>query len=187
MKNYWIIPALIIILLVACKGKKEEKQEPPISAISIIKGQLNQLASSMYEFKKIDRIGNRNDTTWLKRDEIRALAEPFLSLPDIADKKIFKKYTEERLIDAQQNTLNITSTLKEGENGEIEKQILIVGLADESSGKVQSIFIDRAINSGDSTIEQKLFWQIDKYFTIGSIIIKETQPEKTYYRKVEWQ
>ena len=141
----------------------------------------------MYEFKKLERNGNRNDTTYLRRDEIRKLAEPFLSLPDITDKTNYKKYAEEKLIDADQGTLSITSTLKDGETGDIEKQIILVGMASESNGKVQSIYIDRSINSPDSTIEQKLFWQIDKYFTIGTIVSKENQPEKTYYTKVEWQ
>lgn len=187
MKNYWFIPALVITLIIGCKGKKDEKQEAAISAISIIKGQLHQLDSSMYEFKKIERNGNKNDTTYLRRDEIRKFAEPFLSLPDITDKKLFKKYLEDKLIDAQQETLNITSTLKDGEEGEIQKQIIIVGMSDQANGKVQSIFIDRTINTADSTIDQKLFWQIDRYFTIGSIVAKENQPEKIHYTKVEWQ
>src|SRR4029078_11164804 len=102
------------------------------------------------------------------------------------DKKYYKNYTEERLIDAQQETLNITSTAK-NENAAIQKQIIIIALANVSSGKVQSIFIDRYISSKDSTIEQKLFWEIDKYFSIGSIIEKENQPEKTSFTKVVWQ
>jgi hypothetical protein len=55
------------------------------------------------------------------------------------------------------------------------------------SGKVQSIFIDRYISSKDSTVEQKLFWEIDQYFSIHSIIEKENQPEKTRFTKVAWQ
>lgn len=190
MKNYWIFPVFTLILIISCKEKKENKQEKeelPISALSIIKGQMNKLDSSMYAFIKFERNGNKTDSVYLKREEIRKLAAPFLSLPDIADNAYYKKYTEERLIDAQQNTLNITSTLNDGEKGEIQKQIIIVGLADVSGGQVQSIFIDRSINSADSTIEQKLFWQIDKHFSIGNIIIKENQPEKTSYTKVEWQ
>jgi hypothetical protein len=107
-------------------------------------------------------------------------------LPEIADKEYYKNYTEERLIDAQQETLNITSTAK-NENAEIQKQIIVITLADVSSGKVQSIFIDRYIPSKDSTIEQKLFWEIDKYFSIGSIIEKEKQTDKTHFTKVIWE
>lgn len=187
MKNYRVVVAIAIILLFGCKENKKEKSDANISAISIIKGQLNKLDSSMFAFMKLERNGNRMDTTFLTRNEIRSLAEPFLSSPDITDKENQKNYSEERLIDAQQGTLSITSTLVDGKNGEIQKQILVVGLEDETGGKVQSIFIDRLINIADSTIEQKLFWQIDKFFTIGRIVTKESQPERTYYTKVEWQ
>lgn len=187
MKNYRILPILAIIIIVGCKEKKDEKQEPRISAVSIIKGQLNKLDSSLYVFKKIDRVETRSDTTFLRRDEIRKLAEPFLTLPDIADQKLYKKYTEERMLQADQATLSITSTLKEKETGEIQRQMLIVGISDASNGQVTSIFIDTYKDSADSTIEKKLVWEIDKYFTIYTTIHKENQPEKNYFTKVEWQ
>jgi hypothetical protein len=186
MKNYWIFPVLTI-LMVACKQKKEEKQDSPISAISIIKGQLNKLDSSLSSFMKLEKNGDKMDTTYLKRDEIRKLAEPFLSLPDIADKKLNKKYTEDRMLQADQQTLSITSTLKEGEKGEIQRQMLSVDISDISNGKVSSIFIDTYKESGDSTIEKKLVWEIDKYFTIYTTNQKENQPEKNYFTKIVWQ
>lgn len=187
MKNYWIIPGLVLIAVIGCKGKKGEKQDPPISAISIIKGQLNKLDSSLYEFKRIERIENKSDTAYLRRNEIRKLAEPFLLLPDIADQKLYKKYSEERLIQAEQETLSITSTLKENEKGEVQRQMLSIGLSDISNAQVSSIFIDTYTSSGDSTIEKKLVWEIDKYFTIYTTVQKQNQPEKNHFVKVEWQ
>ena len=186
MKNYLFIPALIAILFAASKEKKETNQEPPISVLSIIKGQLNHLDTSLYGITKYETADNTTDTTYPTRDEIRKIAAPFLTLPEIADKNYYKNYTEERLIDAQQETLNITSTAKD-ENAEIQKQIIVITLADVSSGKVQSVFIDRYVSSKDSTVEQKLFWEIDQYFSIGSIIEKENQPEKTRFTKLVWQ
>ena len=188
MKNYFLVPALTVILLTACKGKKETKEEDkPISVLSIIKGQLNHLDTSLYQVTKFEMINNQIDTAYLKREDIRKLATPFLSIPDVSDKEYSEKYTEDKLIDAQQGTLNITSTLKESSDAEIQKQIVIVDISDPSNGKIQSIYIDRYINSGDSTIQQKLFWEIDRYFSIGSIIEKEGQPDRTHTLKVAWQ
>ena len=186
MKNYLILPALIAVFFAACKEKKETEQEPPISALSIIKGQLNSLDTSLYSIIKYETTGNVTDTLYLKREDVRKFAAPFLTLPEIADKEYYENYTEERLIDAQQETLNITSTAK-SENAEIQKQIMVITLADVSSGKVQSIFIDRYIPSKDSTVEQKLFWEMDQYFSIRNIIEKENQHEKTRFTKVAWQ
>lgn len=188
MKNYLIVHVFTVILLVACKQKKETKDEPPISAVSIIKGQLNHLDTSLYQLIKIETNGNITDTSYLKREEITRLAGPFLSLPEIANGTYQDKYDEERLIDAQQQTLSITSTPKpENENAEIQKQILVIDMADMSNGKVQSIYIDRFLSSGDSTIQQKLFWEIDRYFSITDIIQKDNQPDRTHRTTVAWQ
>ena len=185
MKNCWILALIPVILIVSCKDKKDENRDPAISAISIIKGQLNKLDSSLYAFIKLEKNGNKMDTTYLKREEIRKLADPFLSLPDIADKKNQNKYDEERLIDAQQATLSITSTLKDSETAEVLKQMLIVDLSEAGNGKVQSIFIETYKKLADTTIEQKLFWEIDKYFTI--LIEKGERQEKSEFVKVQWQ
>ena len=191
MKNYLTCLLLTIFILAACNQKKESKKEeeskePPISALSIIKGQLNHLDTSIYEVKKFETANNVTDSTYLKRGEIRKAAEPFLTLPEIADEKYHEKYAESRLIDAQQNTLNITS-LSTSDSAEVQKQIIIISLSPTTNSTVQSIFIDRYITRGDSTIQQKLFWEIDKYFSIGSIIEKENQPEKIHTTKVTWQ
>ena len=192
MKNYFIFPALsILFLLIACKGKKDvpkekSKEEQPISALSIIKGQLNHLDTSIYEVKKFETINNVTDSTYLRRDEIRKIAAPFLSLPDIADAEYYEKYSEDKLIDIEQNTLNITAFSK-SDTAEIQKQIIIVSISPTENSKVQSIFIDRYISKGDSTIEQKLFWVLDNYFSIRNIIEKENQPEKILTTKVTWQ
>jgi len=192
MKNYFIFPALsILFLLIACKGKKDvpkekSKEEQPISALSIIKGQLNHLDTSIYEVKKFETINNVTDSTYLRRDEIRKIAAPFLSLPDIADAEYYEKYSEDKLIDIEQNTLNITAFSK-SDTAEIQKQIIIVSISPTENSKVQSIFIDRYISKGDSTIEQKLFWVLDNYFSIRNIIEKENQPEKILTTKVTWR
>ena len=90
MKNYLVIPVLIAILFVACKEKKEAKQEPPISVLSIIKGQLNHLDTSLYGITQYETAGTTTDTIYPRRDEIRSIAAPFLSLPEIADKNYAK-------------------------------------------------------------------------------------------------
>lgn len=189
MKNYFTISVLIVILFAACKEKKEspEKEDKPISVLSIIKGQLNHLDTSLYQLTKYETINNTIDSVYLKREEIRKFAAPFLSLPEIADKEYYNKYTEDKLIDAQQETLSITSTLKDSVDAEIQKQIVIIDIADISNGKIKSIYIDRYITSRDSSMQQKLFWEVDKYFSIGNIIEKENQPDKTQTIKITWQ
>ena len=163
-----------------------QKSTPPLSALSIIKGQLNNLETSIYEVKKFETIDNVTDSSYLKKEDIRKAAAPFLSLPEIADEKYYEKYTEDKVLDAQQNILNIT-TIAKSDTTEIQKQFIIVDISPTTDNKVQSIYIDRYISKGDSTLEQKLFWEIDKSFLIRSITGKKDQPEKVHSIKVMWQ
>lgn len=186
MKKNWLFISLITFIVFSCKEKNNLSEESPIPVISIINGQMKELDTSLYQFTKIETINNHSDTTFIRRDEVRKLAQPFLDAPEIANKDYSEQYSEERLIDAEQQTLSITSTAK-NEQAEVQKQIVIINLPDLSSGKVNSIFIDRYISNNDSTLQHKLFWEVDKSFTITSIIEKEAQPEIIKRVKVEWQ
>ena len=83
----------------------------------------------------------------------------------------------------QQNTLNITSLYQKVKQQKYKNKLLSLAFLQQTNSKVQSIYIDRYISKGDSTIEQKLFWEIDKYFSITDIIEKENQPEKIHSTK----
>lgn len=176
----------LILFICACRNKKKTTDEVPISAVSIIKGQINHLDTSLYQFTKYETVNGKTDTTWTNREEAKKLAGDFLSLPDITQKNYLSQYTEERLIDAAQNTLSITSTAK-NEAAEIQKQIIIISLDKIESGNVSSLFIDRIKEVKDSLIEQKLFWEIDNFFQIGNIIQVKNQPEKSQMLKVAWE
>lgn len=185
MKNIFISLVFLSNVFNSCKEKKQTANEPVISAISIIKGQLNHLDTSFYQISKIETIKGKTDTTYLKREEVRGFAFSFLSLTDISQSNYSENYIEERLIDEGQNTLSITATAK-NEQQEVQKQIIIIPLDELASGKVESIYIDRSVQMKDSSIQQKLFWQIGQYFQVGSIIQKGSDPEIIHIRKVKW-
>ena len=186
MKTFSYLFFGVTLLFIACKGNKKETSKQDISVLSIIKGQINHLDTSFYQIIKYETKDGKTDSSILKREEIKAVAADFLSLPDLTGKELKEKYTEEKLIDNNQNTLNIISTAN-NDNLEIRKQIIIVPIDDLASGKVQSIFFDRYIEKKDSSIEQKLFWQIDKFFQIGTIIRKANGPEQISFLKVRWE
>lgn len=186
MKNMYYSIAAVFFLFVACNEKKKSSKEAAISAISIIRGQVNHLDTSFFQLMKFETQDGKTDSAYIKREEVRGLAAGFLSLPDITLNNYSTNYVEERLIDAGQNTLSITATAK-NDTLEIQKQIIVVPLDESATGKVQSIYIDRSVQANDSSIQQRLFWQIDKYFQVGNIIQKGNMPEKTYILKVTWE
>jgi hypothetical protein len=186
-QNLFSVAVLLLLLLyTACKNKSRSNDEEVISALSIIKGQLNHLDTSLYQVTKYETTNEKTDTAWLKREQVREFAAPFISLPDISEDKYRDQYTEERLIDAGQEQLSITYTANK-ENAEILKQIFIIKLEDISGGNVHSIYIDRFIQNKDSSVQQKLYWEIDKHFSVGNIIQKNNAPETTHQLKVEWK
>jgi hypothetical protein len=190
MKKIFLYPVFLLGCLAACKEKSkksEEAKDPPISALSIIRGQLNHLDTSLYQLMKYEiREDGKTDTAYIKREDIRGYAKVFTDLPDIAETRYQKSYTEERLIDETQNALTITHTAKD-EKQEIQKQILIVNLEDAESGNVQSIYFDRILSAGDSSVQQRLLWQIDRFFQAASITQKENQAEKVHTLRLTWQ
>jgi hypothetical protein len=190
MKNMYVLTFTVSFFLIACKSKKDSKTDKStnssISVLSIFNGQVNHIDTSLYQVTRLDTKDGKTDTTYIRREDVRELAAPFLSLPDISRKDYEENYTEERFIDETQNSLSITATAKK-EGLEILKQIIIVPIDDLASGKVQSIFIDRQVQQGDSSVEQKLFWQVNKFFQVGSIIQKDANAEQTKLLKVTWE
>lgn len=186
MKKYYLLFFIIAASLFSCKGKKNKPEDSAISVISIIKGQLHHLDTSFYQIMKFTSSNGVNDSAYLKREDVKEYAKGFLEIPDIAEKKLLNQYTEERIIDESQNTLSITYTAKD-ENMEIQKEIIIVNIDDLASGKVQSIYIDRFLPEKDSSVQQHLFWQMDKFFQIGESIQKENSPELTRTSKIVWK
>jgi hypothetical protein len=176
----------LFVLASSCKNKSKAKEETPISVISIIKGQVQHLDTSLYQFTKYQKKEDHPDTSWINREEAIRLASDFLTLPDISQKNYRSDYTEERLIDAAQNILSITAIAKK-EDAEIQKQIIIINLDELASGKVSSLYFDRIKQVRDTVIEQKLFWEIDKFFQEGTSILVNNQQEKTELLKVSWQ
>jgi len=186
MKNFSVFLILVSMFFAACKGKKVISDNKAISAVSIIRGQIKHLDTSFYQIMKYVMKDGKTDSSYLKREDVRTESADFLSLPDITQNDLSKNYSEEHLLDNSQNALSIIYTAKQ-ENLEIKKQIIIVPIDELAAGKVQSIFFDRYIIKGDSTLQQKLFWQVDKFFQVGTILQVGSEPEQMTTSKVTWE
>ena len=92
----WLTLWSVLLLIVACKEKEAEPKKEFISILSYINNQVADVDTSLYSIIRLDFIDStRTDTTYIRREDFRALAKDFLSLPDIADKKNRKDYKEE--------------------------------------------------------------------------------------------
>lgn len=180
-----ILFVCLAMSLVFCKQKsKDAGEEAFFPALSFIKSQVSHIDTSLYPIMKITTIDNLSDTVYVKREEFRKLAEDFLLMPDISEKKYKKKYEEQRIFDQSLNrVLLIYKPLKEGL--EVQKQEIIIK-PDPSGDKVRNIIIELQQQHKDSSVSLHLLWQVNESFHAVKTIQKKNQPEKTIFTQVIW-
>ena len=183
-----IICFIVFLMLFGCKGKnkKSGETEPVFPVRTFIQSQVAHVDTSLYSIMKINyRDSLHADTVYLRREEFGLAAKDFLELPDISQKKYRDRFKEEKLYDETMNRVILRYSPADPEKEEVQKEEILIA-PDPWGDKVTSIFIDRVINNGDSSIQKLLFWQIDKSFTVTTILQKKGQPETTTVMKVSW-
>jgi len=187
MNKCFVLLLSLIMVLPACKSKKKEPEKKFVSVLSLIKNQVAHVDTSMYSIIKIVQNDSLPaDTVYIPREEFRSAAKDFLSIPDLSDKKVAKKYKEEALFDETINRFIITYTPEDPAKEEIQKQELLVTPNPVTGDKVNNIIIDRVISNRDSSMKQNLLWQMDRSFQVVTTLQKPGKPEKTITVKVVW-
>ena len=187
MKKYFLLLLPFILALPACKLKKKEQEKKYVSVLSLIESQVAHVDTSLYSIIKIEETDSLpGDTTYIPREEFRAAAKNFLSIPDLSDKKVAKRYKEETMYDETINRVVITYTPQNPVSEEIQKQELLVTPNAATGDKVNNIIINRVISNRDSFMKQNMLWQIDKSFQVATTLQKPGKPEKTTTVKVTW-
>jgi hypothetical protein len=171
------------VLFIGCKSKKKEENTSFFPALSFIKSQVAHVDTSVYSIIKVVTVDSTSDTTYIKREQFRQEADDFLSVPDISSSKLRDDYTETKQYDTELNQVSLSYAPKE--DGEITNQVVMIKPGADGD-KVSSIFINRTIDSEDSTVQKILFWQVDKRFKITTLVQKTNQPEKKHIVEVIW-
>ena len=152
-----------------------------------IENQVAHVDTSLYPIIKIVQNDTLpGDTTYIPREEFRAAAKDFLSISDLADKRVAKRYKEETMFDEMMNRVVITYTPENPGKEEIQKQELVVTPNDITGDKVSNIIINRVISNRDSFMKQNMLWQMDKSFQVATTLQKPGKPETTTTVKVTW-
>lgn len=187
MKKYFVLLLPFILALPACKSKKKVPEKKFISVLSLIESQVAHVDTSLYSIIKIEQTDSFSpDTTYIPREEFRKAAIDFLSIPDLSDKKVAKRYKEETMYDETMNRVIITYSPENPAKEEIQKQELLVTPDIASGDKVNNIIINRVISNRDSLMKQNMLWQMDKSFQVATTLQKPGKPEKTTTVKVTW-
>lgn len=191
MKKQFLIFASIITILTACGNQKAAETEAADGAffpvVSYLKGQVAHIDSSLYTLIQVNKGEIGSDTVYLQREAFKTAAQPFTALPDITAGKLKDKYRESRLYDETLDRFIITYTPKEhDEDLEILRQDVVITPNTGDGDRVESIYIERQQSGSDSTVQQKMSWEVATGFSIRSIIQKKNSPEKLQNTEVAW-
>lgn len=189
----------MLCLLAACKSKSDklDSTERYVSAIALIQADIKAADSSLNTFYKLvkkpettDSAGNTIsggwDSTVINRAELRKLAEPVTSLPDISKPDLMDHYVES---DSYEDVLDkgmLTYTPKD--SGEIvQRQTFLLSNSDDVNSKVNTILINSLQKEDGKAIEKNIMWQTGKSFQLRTVTTPANGPSKTEVLKVTWE
>jgi len=187
MSKWLLLPLLPLAFSCQSKPKEEASDTEPYFPIkSYIESQIAHVDTSLYTIQRIETQNNQSDTTIIPREDFKEQAKDFLKIPDITRSKWKDDYVETKLFDEALQSAVITYMPKE-EDAEVRRQEVIIKPNASEGDQVKTIFIDRNFEDGSSTIQQKLLWEVNKWFRIVTITQKPNQPEQIKTIQVIWR
>jgi hypothetical protein len=125
--------------------------------------------------------GESKDTTILKKEDMKAVAEQ-LTKPDISLPEYKKYYKETVFMDNTTNTITMSYDT-EDEKPEVRKIEVII---DANNQRVKSIYVEKLAQHDDSSLLKKMIWTTGKNLQVISIVNKKSEPESVKMEKYEW-
>ena len=179
-KSGSVILMLSVTIFFGCKSKKNDV----FPAIDFIKSQVAHVDTSVYPIiKLVPQTDSTYDTTYVKREDFKTLANDFIETPDIS-KKFSGKYVEERMMNDELGLAVFIATPKD-EDLEVRRQEIRI-VPDPPNDKVQSIYLEKLKNYKDSSVLKRMTWYTDRKFQIITISQKKNEKEKNSVMEVIW-
>ncbi len=185
MKFKSISLLLLTALFLSCGDAAEEgsgqenKDFYPVSAhIHAELALIDSLPVAVFLYREE---GGRKDTTIVDKQAFRALAES-IPQPDITQDPLKKSYTESVYMDATLNLVTMSYTPKT-ESGEIRKIDVYINPDTE---KVKSVYVEKRVTGGDSTVVRKMVWTSGQQLQVTSLISREGREEHVIQEKYSW-
>jgi hypothetical protein len=188
IKSFWLV-LLIAFIVLSCKEKKKTDTEKNdfLPVKSFLQSQVKHVDTSMYPIVKAEKMNMDStwDTSYVKREDFRKLADEFLNIPDLTDGSLGKNYKEDKLFDNDLDRVIVSYTpLKD--NLELIKEEVVITQGTSGTDQIHSIIIEKIKEEKDSTIHQRLLWQTDEKFQVVTIVEKKGQPVSTKTTEVTW-
>jgi hypothetical protein len=174
--------------LALCSSCREKKENDFFPVLSFINSQVKDVDTSLYPIIRADKRDSTWDTTYIKRDQFRALAKDFLDIPDLKKYSIGKKFKEDKFYDQDMNRVVLTYTpVKKNAGLDRQEIVIIPDPAAAGNDKVRSVIIEKTKATKDSLVTQHLLWQVDEKFQVVTVVEKNGQPISSKTMEVSWQ
>ena len=190
-KGNVLLVAIVFLGLCACKEKEkanvEDTPEGYFPVLAFINSQVAHVDTSLYSIMKITyRDSVTSDTEFVKREQFRELAKDFLELPDISDKKVGARFTQEKMYDEMLKRVILNYIPKDNSKEELQKMQVLITPNSALGDQINSIIIEKIVSDRNGYLQKNLLWQADKSFQVITLTRKPGESEKTVTTKVSW-
>ena len=172
-----VILFISILFCSACRGKEQKNipgkisSEEPISFFPVtdfLLGQLSEIDNLPVTPLKININGEKQDSTWMKREDIRKLAAPFL-YPVIDSVFMAKYFVGKSFLDQTINAFTFSYDVK----AQLPDSIKLIHwdvYIDPQKNTVQRIYMVKEDSNQAAHITTQLTWNTNKWFSVRTII-----------------
>ncbi len=171
----------VLISVMACQERKtvtvvpevHKKDTIPVFPVTdYLLGQLSTIETLQTTPVKIVNDGNKTDSVWIQREDVRPIAAPFLQ-PVIDSVSLQEYFTGNSFLDQTVGAVTFTYVPKpdfKDDSGLREINVYI----DPQTNKVQRIYLVK--EKGDTTLQ--LTWKSGSWFSLRSIVNDKVKEEK---------
>lgn len=178
-KLFKVLSEIALFGLCACHSKQETKHTTPVTndtaqeiesffpVTEYLLGQIKELDSMPITPLRISIQGDKKDSAWLKRRDIRQFVTPFLH-PVIDSESMQKYFSEKSFLDQTINAITLTYDPKIALPDSIKLNHWDVYINPQKN-KVQRIYMVKEEEVNGQTVTTQLTWNAGKWFSIRTI------------------
>lgn len=151
---------------------------------SFLKAQLRQLDTLPITPLLIYTANGKLDSTWLKREDLREKALPFLS-PEIDSTTMHSLFSEKSFLDQTINAYTFSYDPK----GKLPDSILLVHwdvYMNPQTNSIERIYMVKEKDSAGKNVTNQLTWVVNKWFSTRTIIQNQSGEPKVTETKLIW-
>jgi hypothetical protein len=182
--------AALFLILESCRSREAQEggETGFFPVASYLQSQVRHVDTSVYSIVRISKTHGLTDTTYLKREDFKAAAQDFLSLPDLTQKKLRTRYTETKLYDEDLKKVVLSYAPKDKADGNVIMRQDVLIEPDAGAGdQVQTIYVETIAGNSDSTVQKRMTWNVSGRFQVITIINKKNAPEAIRTTEVTWR